>query len=269
MSNKVALVTGASSGIGYETALELQSKGFTVYATARRLETMKKLEEKGINVIHLDVTNEDSMQSCINTIVNKEGRIDVLVNNAGYGSYGSVEDVSMEEARRQLEVNIFGLARLTQLIIPHMRKQNYGKIVNISSVGGQIYTLLGAWYHTTKFALEGFSNSLRLELKPFGIDVIVIQPGAIKTEWAEVALDNLKKTSQNGAYKETSEKVAKMMSNYSGSPATVISKLIGKAVTVNKPKARYAAGQMAKPLLFIRKITTDKMFDKIMMSLYK
>lgn len=269
MSKKVALVTGGSSGIGYETALELQAKGFVVYAAARRLDRMKKLEEQGVRILPLDVTSEESMQNCVNTIVNNEGRIDVLVNNAGYGSYGAVEDVPMSEARRQIEVNIFGLARMTQLVLPHMRAQKTGKIVNISSIGGKVYTLLGAWYHATKHAVEGFSDALRLELAPFGIDVIIIEPGSIKTEWSGIAADHIDETSKNGAYKEVSEKVSRTMRNFDGSPATVISQTIGKAVTVRKPKTRYAVGKYAGMFLTARRLMSDRMFDRMIMSFYK
>ncbi|MGL5296314.1 MAG: oxidoreductase, partial [Culicoidibacterales bacterium] len=215
------------------------------------------------------VTNEESMQNCVNTIIDKEGRIDVLVNNAGYGSYGAVEDVPMSEARRQIEVNIFGLARMTQLVLPHMRNQKSGKIVNISSIGGKVYTLLGAWYHATKHAVEGFSDALRLEVAPFGIDVIIIEPGSIKTEWSGIAADNIDETSKAGAYKEVAEKVAQTMRNFDGSPATVISKTIGKAVTARKPKTRYAVGKYAGTFLGMRKLTTDRMFDRMIMSFYK
>lgn len=269
MTKKVALVTGGSSGIGYETALELQGKGYTVYAAARRLDRMKKLSDKGIKTLALDVTQEESMQQCIDTIISNEGRIDVLVNNAGYGSYGSVEDVPMSEARRQIEVNLFGLARMTQLVLPYMRKQHSGKIVNISSIGGKVYTYLGAWYHATKHAIEGFSDSLRLELSPFGVDVIVIEPGSIKTEWSSIAADNIDATSQNGAYKEIAHKVSKTMRDIGGSSPTVISKTIGKAVTARKPKTRYSAGKYASTFLILRRILSDRMFDRFIQSFYK
>ena len=137
----------------------------------------RRLFQKGISIISLDITNEDSIFNCVSTILDKEGSLDVLVNNAGYGSYGAIEDVPMEEARRQFDVNIFGLARLTQLVIPGMRAKGYGKIVNISSMGGKIYTPFGGWYHATKHALEGWSDCLRIEVKPFGIDVVVVEPG--------------------------------------------------------------------------------------------
>lgn len=264
---KVALITGASSGIGKETAYKLQENGFIVYGAARRTEKMKDLSAKGIHIMVLDVTDEQSMVDCINQIVEKEGRIDVLVNNAGYGSYGAIEDVPLDEARHQFEVNIFGLARLTQLVLPYMRKNHYGKIVNISSMGGKIYTPFGGWYHATKHALEGFSDSLRLETRRFGIDVIVIEPGGIKTEWGIIAAENLKKTSGSGIYAsaagKSAENMAKMYRNNQLSDAKVIAKTIYKAVTVRHPKIRYAKGYMAKPSIFIRKWFGDRLFDSI------
>ena len=165
-AGKVALVTGASSGIGEATALELAKAGYTVYAAARRVERMNHLTESGIRPISMDVTDDSSMQAAVEKIIADTGRIDVLVNNAGYGSYGALEDVPMDEARYQFEVNVFGAARLTQLVLPHMRKNRSGKIVNITSMGGKIHTPLGAWYHATKFALEAISDCLRPELKP-------------------------------------------------------------------------------------------------------
>jgi short-subunit dehydrogenase len=266
-TQKVALITGASSGIGESAAILLHNKGFKVYGAARRLEKMKDLKQKGISTISLDITNDESIVNCVNTIIEKEGSIDVLINNAGYGSYGAVEDVPMEEARRQFDVNIFGLARLTQLVLPKMRENKFGKIVNISSMGGKVYTPFGAWYHATKHALEGWSDCLRLETKPFGIDVIVVEPGGIKTPWGIIAAENLKKTSGSGAYAEqankTAEGTAKMYNSDQLTKPEAIGKVILKAVTVRKPKTRYVKGFGAKPALFIRKWVGDRMFDRV------
>ncbi len=268
---KVVLITGASSGMGKSTAHILHEQGYIVYGAARRTDKMKDLEEKGIQVISLDLTNDESMVSAVNEILEKEGRIDILINNAGYGSYGSVEEVSMEEARRQFEVNIFGLARLTQLIIPSMREHKYGRIVNISSMGGKIYTPFGAWYHATKHALEGWSDSLRLELKPFGIDVVVVEPGGIQTEWGGIAMDNLMKTSGNGPYADSVQKVIKGMEKTAKSltHVDVLGKEIAKAATDKKPKNRYVKGYMAKPAIAIRKWFGDRFFDKMLASQLK
>lgn len=261
---KVALITGASSGIGYATALELKDRGFSVYAAARRVEKMAGLLERGIKTIPLDVTNDVSMKDCVDNVIKEEGQIDVLVNNAGFGSYGAVEDVPTEEARRQVEVNLFGLARMSQLVLPHMRERYYGKIVNISSMGGKIWTPFGGWYHATKFAVEGLSDCMRIELKPFGIDVIVIEPGGVASEWSDIAADHLEKVSGNGAYGEAARKTAEATrKTYAGNvtkPET-IAKCIGKAVTVRKLKTRYLLGMGAKPMVYMKNIFGDRAFD--------
>lgn len=264
---KVALITGASSGIGESAAILLHKAGFKVYGAARRVEKMKSMEEKGISTIALDITEEDSIVKCVNTILEKEGSIDVLVNNAGYGSYGAIEDVPMEEARRQFDVNIFGLARLTQLVLPKMRENRFGKIVNISSMGGKVFTPFGAWYHATKHALEGWSDCLRLETKKFGIDVVVVEPGGIKTPWGQIAADNLKKTSGSGAYAEAANKAAegtaKMYSSNRLTHPDVIGKVILKAVTARKPQRRYVKGMGARPAIFIRKSLGDGVYERM------
>ena len=194
MSRRVALVTGGSSGIGEQTALGLRKAGFEVYAVARRVDRMAALERAGVHTFAMDVTDDASMVAGVERVIGETGRIDVLVNNAGYGSYGAVEDVPIDEARRQFEVNVFGLARLCQLVTPHMRERESGRIINISSIGGKFYEPLGAWYHATKFAVEGFSDSLRVELRPFGIDVVLIEPGPIVTEWNTISRESLAET---------------------------------------------------------------------------
>ena len=267
----VALITGGSSGIGEATARELKRRGFTVYAAARRVEQMRPLEAEGIHILPLDVTDEASIQSCVAAILDREGRIDVLVNNAGYGSYGAVEDVPIEEARRQFDVNIFGLARLTQLIVPTMRENRSGKIVNITSIGGKIYTPFGAWYHATKHALEGWSDSLRIELAPFNVDVIIVEPGGIKTPWGKIAVDHLRATSGSGAYATAVAKAADGMAELYGgkrlSDPSVIAATIARAVTARRPLTRYAAGYMAKTVLFLRWLLPDRLFDRMIVSM--
>lgn len=269
--SKVALVTGASSGMGEFTAIILSKQGYKVYGAARRIDKMTALESSGVTVISLDLTQDESIVKCVDTILKKEGRIDILINNAGYGSYGAIEDVPIEEARRQFEVNIFGLARITQLVLPSMRQNKFGRIVNISSIGGKVYSPFGGWYHATKHALEGWSDCLRIETKPFGIDVVIVEPGGIKTPWGIIAAENLKTTSGKGAYAEKVNKiVAFMTKNYNSNALTapeVLAQVITKAATTKNPKTRYAAGYMAKPSLFARKWLSDKMFDKIVSSL--
>ncbi len=271
IQGRTALVTGASSGIGEATVGILLERGATVYAAARRVEKMKELERLGAHLVRMDLTDEDSITKTVSSITTSQGTIDILVNNAGYGSYGAIEDVPLKEARRQFEVNIFGLARLTQLVLPGMRKNHYGKIVNISSMGGKVYTPFGGWYHATKHALEGWSDCLRLETKPFGIDVVIIEPGGIKTPWGTIAAENLRKTSGAGAYADRANKAADAMARmYTSSrlsdPALIAGTVV-KGVTAAKPKTRYVAGFGAAPALFIRTWLGDKLFDRIVMSI--
>lgn len=266
---KTVLITGASSGIGKETAKLMIEKGFTVYGASRRLEKMRDLKDLGVKLLQMDVTDDQSMVDGIKEILKNEGKIDVLVNNAGYGSYGALEDVTMDEAKYQFEVNIFGLARLTQLILPQMRKQKSGRIINISSIGGSIGEPHGAWYHATKYALEGLSDSLRLELKQFNIDVVLIKPGAILTEWNGIARDNLLNVSGNTAYKELANKHFKMLerADAQGSQPIVVAKTILQATLSTKPKTRYATGKGAKMILLFRKLLSDRMFDKLTLNM--
>ena len=270
---KVILITGASSGIGKAAAQKLLENGHTVYGAARRLEAMQELEKSGMHTQFLDLTQEDSIQTCVTTILEQEGRIDVLINNAGYGSYGAVEDVSIEEAKRQFEVNLFGLARITQLVLPTMRKNKHGRIVNISSMAGKIYTPFGAWYHATKHALEGWSDCLRIELKPFNIDVVIVEPGGIKTDWGTIAADNLKENSGSGAYADLANTVAESMQEmYTSDRLTdveVLGATLAKAATVKNPKRRYAKGFMAKPAMALRKWLGDGIYDRVITAQFK
>lgn len=266
-TRRTVLVTGASSGIGMATARKLADLGFVVYAAARRVERMKELEAQGIRPIAMDVTDDASAAAGVDRIIEDTGRIDVLVNNAGYGSYGAIEDVPPEEARRQFDVNIFGLARLTQLVTPHMREQGDGYIVNVSSMGGKLYMPLGGWYHATKFAVEGLSDSLRLELAPFGIKVVIIEPGAIETEWGGIAADALLERSGNGAYGDSARRVAKALTSeasgpFRGSSPEVVANAIGRAVRAKHPRSRYAIGAGAKPATYARRLLPDPVYDR-------
>jgi NAD(P)-dependent dehydrogenase (short-subunit alcohol dehydrogenase family) len=267
MTERVALVTGASSGIGDATARRLAQLGYTVYAGARRVERMEALKQVGIRTSSLDVTNEASMVAFVNEVISATGRIDVLVNNAGYGSYGALEDVPIEEARRQFDVNIFGLARLTQLVLPHMRAQHDGYIVNISSVGGKIWEPLGCWYHASKFAVEGLSDSLRAELSHFGIKVVIIEPGAIRTEWAAIAGDNLNARSAATPYEEQAKILSGVLraadKSRAASPPTVVADAIAKAVQSRRPRSRYAVGGGARSILLAQRLLTDRGFDRL------
>jgi len=273
MDRKVVLVTGASSGIGKSTAQQLLADGHKVYVAARRLEKMEDLKVQGAIPLKMDITHEDDVKTVVETISEKDGGVDVLVNNAGYAIYGAVEDTTIDDARRQFEVNIFGLARLTQLVLPYMREKKSGKIINISSMGGKMYTPLGAWYHGTKHALEGWSDCLRLELKQFNIDVIIVEPGVIVTEFGDVMMDPMIERSGDGPYGKMAKSVKKstgeMYSKGQGSPPEAIAEVISKAIKSKKPKTRYVKGKFAKPMMFIRKWFGDKVFDKILLSQVK
>lgn len=273
-TNKTVLVTGASSGIGKSIAKQLVKENYKVFVAARRIELMQDLVELGATAIKMDITSEQDIKAAMEQIKTSAEGIDILINNAGYAIYGAVEDTSIEDARRQFEVNIFGLAAVTQAVLPYMRSKKAGTIVNMSSMGGKIYTPLGAWYHATKHALEGWSDCLRLELQPFGIDVIIIEPGGILTEFADVLTEPMMNRSGNSVYSEMAKSVrnstSEMYKEGSNLPKPqIIANLVSKALKSNKPKTRYSAGYMAKPLLFMRWLLSDKMFDSIMRSQLK
>lgn len=275
MPASTALVTGASTGIGFETAIALASAGFTVYAGARRVDRMEPLKDYGITVLHLDVTSEESMASAVAQVEAPHGRVDVLVNNAGYGSYGSLEEVPLAEGRRQFEVNVMGLARMTQLVLPRMRAAGTGRIINVASIGGKIYEPLGAWYHGTKFAVEGMSDSLRLELKPHGIDVVIIEPSGTDTEWGTIAGEGLLATSGGGPYADQAHVVAAALASTSGdghvlsTPARVVAKTILRAAKAKRPRTRYPVGRGAWSVLAMRRILPDRAFDAVFLNFYK
>lgn len=266
--NKTALVTGASSGIGEATVIRLLAEGYTVFAAARRMARMKSLAQAGATLVPLDLTDDDSIVAAVQIVHAQSGRLDLLVNNAGYGSYGALEDVPLDEGRRQFEVNLFGLARLCQLVLPIMRAQQSGRIVNITSVGGKMHEPFGAWYHATKFAVEGLSDCLRVEVKPFGIDVVVIEPGAIRTEWTAIAKDSLLERSGATAYAPYARRHAGLFaqadtSTMASSPQ-VIANAIARAAHARRPRTRYAVGGGARPILFLRRWLSDRMFDRLM-----
>lgn len=262
---QVALVTGASSGIGKEAARALIDAGYTVYAAARRVDRMADLAERGARLLAMDVVDDTAMVAGIEHLMKAEGRIDVLLNVAGFGSYGAIEDVSLAAARYQMEVNVFGAARLIQLVLPHMRQARAGKIVNVSSTGGRVAAPVGGWYHASKFALEALSDSLRLEVKPFGIDVIVIQPGGVKTEWADVAAQHLEQTARGSAYGDLIAKSAEISTKVLPhlAPPSDIARLIVKALAAKHPRPRYHAGYLATPMLCMRRLLSDRMLDTV------
>ncbi|MBS1662362.1 MAG: SDR family NAD(P)-dependent oxidoreductase [Bacteroidetes bacterium] len=268
---KVVLITGASSGMGREMAQLLSKNDFTVYAAARRTKRMEDLTKTGIHTLAMDVTDETSMTTGIKQIIANEGRIDALINNAGFGSYGSIEEVPAEDARHQLEVNVFGAARLIQLVLPYMRAQHSGRIINISSIGGKVAMPLGGWYHASKFALEALSDSLRAEVGQFGIDVVVIEPGGVKSEWADIAVENGLKNSGNGVYGPMVRKFAGMQKSFANRlpEPKIIADIVLKAILARRPKTRYVAGFMARPMLAMRKLLSDRLMDRLMLSQLK
>jgi NAD(P)-dependent dehydrogenase (short-subunit alcohol dehydrogenase family) len=266
--SKTALVTGASSGIGEATVRALLSDGHAVFAAARRMDRMAPLAAAGATLLSLDLTYDASIVAAVKAVKDSTGRLDVLVNNAGYGSYGALEDVPLAEARRQFDVNLFGLARLCQLALPTMRAQKSGRIVNVGSMGGKFGEPFGTWYHATKFAVEGLSDCLRMETKPFGIDVIVIEPGAIRTEWAGIAADSLMRASGERAYASCARRHARLLASAESSslpsPPEVVARTIAKAVRAARPRTRYATGGGARLTLFLKGFLPDQIFDRIM-----
>ncbi len=272
MTNKTVLITGASSGIGKETAKQLIAHGYTVYTAARRVAKMDDLKELGCVPLRMDITKEADVTAVVNRINEAQGGVDILINNAGFGTQGSIEETTLEDARYQFDVNLFGLARLTQLVLPYMRENRFGKIINISSVGGKIYIPLGGWYHATKHALEGWSDCLRTEVQQFGIDVVIVEPGAIGTEFNDVFVGPMLERSGEGPYRD----IAHGLANYAremekrpngSSPPSVIADTIVKALTARRPRTRYAAGKLAKPILFARRWASDRVFDRLIGSM--
>ncbi|MGG2465733.1 oxidoreductase [Streptomyces sp. RGM 3693] len=263
MAAKVCLVTGASSGIGRATALTLLRAGHTVYGAARRVHKMDDLRGAGGHVLEMEARNEEDLGRVVATVLDEQQRIDVLVNNAGTVLHGAIEDVPLDRARDQLEVNLFAPARLAQLVLPHMRDQGSGTIVNVSSIGGEIALPLGAWYYASKHALEAFSDTLRMEVEPFGIDVVIIQPGIIKTEFEDRTAAQLKEISGNGAYRQMAEAMARRGETglSEGSDPGVVADAIRQAVESDRPDTRYAVGWLADKLLQLNRSLPDREFD--------
>ena len=269
-AGKIALVTGASSGIGKDIARQLISDGFQVYAAARGIDRMADLAALGARLLRLDLSREDEIAAAVALILDEVGRVDVLVNNAGFGLYGPIEEIPLDEARYQFEVNLFGAARLTQLLLPAMRDRRAGTIVNVTSMGGKIYSLLGGWYHATKHAFEGWSDCLRLEVAQFGIRVVIIEPGVIETAFGEAAGRNLTARSAGGPYAPQAQAVARAISKTygrgTGSPGTVIAGVVSQAARAGRPRTRYAAGKYARMLLAMRRWLSDRSFDSLILS---
>jgi NAD(P)-dependent dehydrogenase (short-subunit alcohol dehydrogenase family) len=267
--SKAVLITGCSTGIGRATAIMLAAKGWPVYATARKLEAIKDLEAKGCKTLALDVCDEQSMRAAVQAVEQAHGAVGVLVNNAGYGLEGCFEETPMEEVRRQFETNVFGLTRMCQLVLPGMRKQRWGRIVNLSSVGGRLTLPGGAFYHATKHAVEALSDAMRFELRDFGIDVVVIEPGPIKTEFGNTAIAAVGRVKQDSSpYTAFNAAVAGKiheafegwMAIAAGAPEDV-AKAIEHAVSADRPRTRYAITAAAKSMMFLRRWLPDRAFD--------
>ncbi len=271
--SKIILITGASSGIGYTTALDLARQGHRVYGAARRLELMEPLRREGVIPIRMDVTDEASMREGVQSLLDAEGRIDVLVNNAGYGYFGPVETVPLADARRQLEVNVFGLATLCRMVIPVMRKQGSGRIVLTSSIAGKMVLYFGGWYHVSKYAVEALGDALRMELRPFGIDVSLIEPGGIRTDWGIIAARHLAESAAGTPYEqEALRESATMHKGYSGrflSSPRVVSRAICRAVNSRRPRARYRIGRFSHLGVFLHHLLPARWWDALMRAFCK
>lgn len=271
------LITGCSSGIGRAAALSLHNAGFTVYATARRTETLTELSDRGLGTLALDVTDEQSMTTAVAAVEASAGAVGVVINNAGYGLYGPVEQLPMAEIRRQFETNFFGLVRLTQLVLPGMRRQGRGRILNVSSMGGRITLPGGAFYHASKYAVEALSDALRMEVAQFGIDVVLIEPGPVKTPWNDVAAGSLASApaADGDAYREYKAAVGASFGRAQaglfgrlGSTSEDIAKVITQAVTARRPRARYLINPVAKSLVAMNRMLPARAYDSMLRRQY-
>jgi NAD(P)-dependent dehydrogenase (short-subunit alcohol dehydrogenase family) len=264
--SKAVLITGCSSGIGRATAERLARRGFTVYASARRLESIADLGELGCRTLALDVTDEQSMASAVASVEEAEGAVGALVNNAGYSQSGAVETVSPESVRAQFETNVFGLLRMCQLVLPGMRRQRHGRIVNVSSMGGKLTFPGGGIYHATKHAVEALSDALRFEVKGFGVDVSIIEPGLIKTNFAEAAVGSIEQ--EEGPYASFNTAVAAStagayegpLGKLGGGPDAV-AKAIERAISARRPRTRYPVTLSARLLLTQHAVLPDRAWD--------
>jgi NADP-dependent 3-hydroxy acid dehydrogenase YdfG len=272
MPSKAVLITGCSSGIGHATATLLAQRGWTVYATARRPESIADLAEQGCRTLALDVTDEASMKAAVAAVTEAEGAVGVLINNAGYSQSGAVETVSGEQMRRQFETNVFGLVTMCQLTLPGMRAQRRGRIVNISSMGGRLTFPGGGLYHATKYAVEAISDALRFEVRGFGVDVILIEPGLIVTNFAQAATATVT-ADTDGPYADFNRKVEKVTTDaYTGPMAKLgagpeaVAKAIADALAAKRPKARYPVTPSAHLMITQRRFTPDRLWDMMMRS---
>jgi NAD(P)-dependent dehydrogenase (short-subunit alcohol dehydrogenase family) len=267
--SKAVLITGCSSGIGHATAERLASEGWTVYATARRPDTLTDLEAAGCRTLPLDVTDEASMSAAVDTVIAAEGAVGVLINNAGYSQSGAVESVPLDEVRRQFETNVFGLIRMCQLVLPGMRDQHWGRIVNLSSMGGRLTFPGGGLYHGSKYAVEAISDALRFEVQGFGVQVIVIEPGLIVTNFGDTAAGSVEQA--GGPYADFNREVARATEDvYHGPLAKLgagpdaVAKAIAGALGSEHPKTRYPVTVSAHLMINQRRLMPDRLWDRVM-----
>lgn len=269
--SKAVLITGCSSGIGEATARRLAKRGWTVYATARRPESIEHLAQDGCRLLSLDVTDPDSMRAAVSAVEEREGAVGVLVNNAGFSQGGAIEQVPLDAARGQFETNVFGLIAMTQLVLPGMRDQHWGKIVNIGSMGGRLTFPGGGLYHATKYAVEAISDALRFEVRGFGVDVVLVEPGLITTEFGATAVAKAGEVSGEGPYAAFDAKLAALttgvyegpMRMLGGGPE-VVAKAIEKAISRRRPRARVPVTPSARLSILQRKLTPDRVWDAAM-----
>jgi NAD(P)-dependent dehydrogenase (short-subunit alcohol dehydrogenase family) len=270
--SKAVLITGCSTGIGRATAEHLAAKGHIVYATARRLDSIADLAAKGCRTLALDVTDEASMSAAVAVVEQAEGAIGVLVNNAGYAQDGPIEEVSLDDVRRQFETNVFGLVRMTQLVLPAMRRQGWGRIINVSSMGGKLVFPGGGFYHSTKWAVEAISDALRFEVQPFGVDVAVIEPGAIATGYEDTSRESMSGLDPNSPYAAFNKvRIERVAATYKGNVAgpEIVATRIEHAINAKRPRTRYPITAQARGLLFIRRLLPDRAWDAMMRTQFK
>lgn len=272
MADRTVLITGCSSGIGEATAARLAKSGWTVYATARKPETLEGLKAKGCRTLALDVTDEESMTKAVKTVIEETGRIDALVNNAGYSQSGAAETLDLDDVRRQFETNVFGLLRMSQLVLPAMREQGSGRIVNISSMGGKLVFPGGGIYHATKYAVEALSDAMRFEVAGFGVEVVIVEPGLITTNFENAAVASMD-GNDDGPYAEFNTQVAKSTKEvYSGSMRYLggapdsVAKVIEKALKAKRPRIRYTVTASAKMSIATRRLIGARAWDVAMKS---
>jgi NADP-dependent 3-hydroxy acid dehydrogenase YdfG len=268
--SKAVLVTGCSSGIGHATAEHLANKGWTVYATARRPDSIADLAERGCRTLALDVNDEESMAAAVRTVEEAEGAVGVLVNNAGYSQSGAMESVRLDDLRAQFETNVFGLVRMCQLVLPGMRRQRFGRIVNLSSMGGKVVFPGGGAYHATKFAVEALSDAMRFEVRDFGVDVVIIEPGLIRTSFGEAAVGSIEKGTEDGAYADFNAAVAATTAGaYEGPMAKLgagpeaVARTIERAISRRRPRTRYPVTASARVLLAQHALLPDRLWDAV------